>query len=147
MAIREIVDYTDEFIRKVSKPVKAFDENLHELLDDMKQTLIEYDGAGLSAVQVGVLKRAFVISMNGSYIEFVNPKIEKTSGKQVKKEGCLSVKGQWGYVERPARLTVSAFDRFGNPFTLTCTDWTAIVIMHEYDHLEGILFIDKVIQK
>ncbi len=144
MAIREIVRHTDSFIRKKSKPVKVFDEKLWELLDDMWETMEERAGAGLSAVQVGVLKRAFIININNMRIEFINPTILHTSGKQYKKEGCLSVTDlPFGYVERPKKVTISAYDRYGNMFNLTCEDWTAVCVCHENDHLDGILYIDK----
>lgn len=146
MATRDIVLWTDDFLRKKSRPVEKFDEKLHELLDDMKETLVLEKGAGLSAVQIGSLKRCFVISINGVYMEFVNPVIEKTSGKQMNKEGCLSVKLPFEYVQRPAKVTLSAFDRYGNPFTFICTEWTAIAVMHENDHLDGILYIDKIVK-
>ncbi len=144
MAIREIVPHTDNFIRKTSKPVKEFDEKLWQLLDDMHETLDAVVGSGLSAVQVGVLKRAFIININNMVMEFVNPEIIKTSGEQYKKEGCLSVKLPFDYVKRPFCVTVKAFDRYGNPFTFTCQDWTAVCICHENDHLNGILYIDKI---
>lgn len=143
MAIREIVPHTDNFIRKKSKPVKKFDETLWELLDDMKETLNANPGAGLSAVQVGVLKRVFIIDINNMQIEFVNPEIIKVKGEQYKKEGCLSVKLPFEFVRRPQEVTVTAFDRYGNKFTLTCEDWTAVCICHETDHLDGVLYIDK----
>ncbi len=144
MAIREIVPYTDKFIRKQSKPVSVFDDKLAELLDDMWETLLSVNGAGLSAVQVGVLKRVFILNINNMRIEFVNPTIIKKSGEQCKEEGCLSVAGQYNYVKRPQCVTVVAYDRFGNKFTLTCEDWTAVCVCHECDHLDGILFIDKI---
>lgn len=144
MAIREIVPHTDSFIRKASKPVKVFDEKLWELLDDMKETLEAKMGAGISAVQVGVLKRCFIININNMQIEFVNPTITKSSGVQYKKEGCLSVGLPFDFVKRPRTVTVQAFDRYGNKFTLTCEDWTAVCICHENDHLDGVLYIDKV---
>ncbi len=143
MAIREIVPHTDNFLRKKSKSVKKFDETLWELLDDMKETLNANPGAGLSAVQVGVLKRVFIIDINNMQIEFVNPEIIKTKGEQYKKEGCLSVKLPFEFVRRPFEVTVTAFDRYGNKFTLTCEDWTAVCICHETDHLDGVLYIDK----
>lgn len=147
MAMREIVPYTDKFIRKTSKSVKEFDETLWDLLDDMHETLEQENGSGLSAVQVGVLKRVFIIHINGMNIEFVNPVIIKQSGMQVNKEGCLSVRTMpHGYVKRPSSVTVLAFDRYGNKFTLTCEEWTAICICHESDHLEGILYIDKLVE-
>ena len=145
MAIREIVQHTDSFIRKHSKPVKVFDEKLWELIDDMWETLDNRVGAGLSAVQVGVLKRVFILNINNMRIEFVNPVITKKSGEQYKEEGCLSVSLPFGYVKRPQTVTVTAFDRYGNKFTLTCEDWTAVCVCHETDHLDGILYIDKLV--
>lgn len=144
MAIRDIVPYTDKFIRKTSKPVKIFDEKLWELLDDMQETLDSQMGAGLSAVQVGVLKRVFIININNMRIEFINPVITKKSGEQYKKEGCLSVSEPFNYVKRPQKVTVTAYDRFGNKFTLECEDWTAVCVCHENDHLDGVLYIDKI---
>ena len=144
MAVRQIVPHTDSFIRKHSKPVKVFDEKLWELLDDMWASLEEKQGAGLSAVQVGVLKRVFIININGMRVEFINPQIIKQSGEQYKKEGCLSVALPFNYVKRPYKVTVCAFDRYGNEFSLTCEDWTAVCICHENDHLDGILYIDKI---
>lgn len=144
MAIREIVKHTDDFIRRKSKPVKVFDEKLWELLDDMHETLDEQTGAGLSAVQIGVLKDVFITKINNMEIEFINPEITKTSGEQYKKEGCLSVALPFEYVKRPLTITVEAFDRYGNKFSLTCTDWMAVCVCHEYDHLQGNLYIDKI---
>lgn len=145
MAIREIVQHTDNFLRKQSKPVKFFDEKLWELLDDMWETLENRVGSGLSAVQVGILKRVFILNINNMKIEFINPQITSKSGEQYKKEGCLSVALPFGYVKRPKTVTVSAYDRFGNKFTLTCEDWTAVCVCHENDHLDGILYIDKLV--
>lgn len=143
MAYREIVPYTDSFIRKKSKPVKVFDEKLWDLLDDMWETLDVVPGSGLSAVQIGVLKRVFVININNMKIEFVNPEIISTKGEQYKREGCLSVALPHEFVKRPYTLTVVAYDRYGNKFSLTCEDWTAVCICHESDHLDGVLYIDK----
>ena len=143
MAIREIVPHTDSFIRKKSKPVKVFDEKLWELLDDMQETLDYTQGSGLSAVQVGVLKRVFISNINEMRIEFVNPEIIFQQGEQYKTEGCLSVNLPYACVKRPFTVTVTAFDRYGNKFTLTCEDWAAVCMCHEYDHLDGILYIDK----
>lgn len=143
MAIREIVQHTDPFIRKKSRDVKQIDDNIIQLLDDMKETVLSANGSGLAGVQVGVLKRIFVININGMYVEFINPEIVKQSGQQMQIEGCLSVKMPYGYVKRPLNVTVTALDRFGNKFTLSATDYTAIAICHEYDHLDGVLYIDK----
>ncbi len=145
MAIREIVQHTDNFLRKQSKPVKFFDEKLWELLDDMWETLDDRVGSGLSAVQVGILKRVFILNINNMKIEFINPVITSKSGEQYKKEGCLSVALPFGYVKRPKTVTVTAYDRFGNKFTLTCEDWTAVCVCHESDHLDGMLYIDKLV--
>ncbi len=144
MAIREIVPYSDSFLRKKSKPVNRFDENLWELLDDMHETLDAVNGSGLSAVQVGVLKRVFIININNVNMEFINPVITKQTGEQYKQEGCLSVKGRYDYVKRPFTVTVTAYDRHANKFTYTCEDWTAVCVCHEADHLDGVLFVDKI---
>ena len=101
MAIRNIVQVGDEVLRKKSAPVTAFDEKLHELLDDMKETLKAANGAGLAAVQVGILRRAFIVDVAEGYFEFINPVFVKTKGRQVGEEGCLSVRGKYGTVERP----------------------------------------------
>jgi len=143
MAIREIVPHSESFIRKKSKPVKAFDEKLWELLDDMHETLDDRMGAGLSAVQVGVLKRVFIIDINNMKMEFINPEIISSEGEQYKKEGCLSVALPFGYVKRPFTFPVWAYDRFGNLFTFTWEDWGDVCICHQTDHLDGVLYIDK----
>lgn len=143
MAIRDIVQHTDNFMRNKSKSVKVIDDKIIELLEDMKETCLKANGSGLAAVQVGVLKRIFVININGIYMEFINPVIIKTEGEQEEIEGCLSVKLPYAYVKRPQFVTVRALDRAGNEFSLTCTDYTAIAVCHEYDHLDGVLYIDK----
>jgi len=143
MAIRDIVQHTDSFIRSKSRNVKVIDDKIIDLLDDMKETCLKANGSGLAAVQVGVLKRIFVINVNGMYIEFINPIIINQEGEQEEIEGCLSVKEPYAFVKRPKIVTVKAADRCGNIFTLTCTDYTAIAVCHEYDHLDGVLYIDK----
>ena len=143
MALRNIVKDGDEVLRKVCRPVTEFNERLHVLLDDMKETVLAANGSGLAAVQVGVLKRIFVININGAYLEFINPEIIKQSGEQHQVEGCLSVKMPYGYVKRPMHVTVKALDRSGNEFTFSGTDYTAIALCHEYDHLDGIIYTDK----
>ncbi len=144
MAIRDIVLSTDDFLRKKSKPVKKFDEKLWGLLDDMHETLNHTKGSGLSAVQIGSLKRVFIIDINGANLEFINPEIVKKSGKQYKEEGCLSVKQAYACVERAEYVEIKAFDRYGYPFSFASHDWTAVCLQHEYDHLEGVLYIDKI---
>ena len=146
MAIRNVVQVGDEILRKKSKPVREFDEKLWELLDDMKETMLKNDGVGLAAVQVGVLRKAIVLDVNHMKLELINPVILDTHGEQIDKEGCLSCKGQWGYVKRPKEVTVQAQDRYGNEFIITGVDLLAKAFCHEIDHLDGILFIDKVIK-
>jgi len=146
MAIRNVVQMGDEILRKKSKPVKEFDEKLWELLDDMRETMAKNDGVGLAAVQVGVLRRVVVLDVNNMKLELVNPTIIDSFGEQIDKEGCLSCKGQWGYVKRPREVTVKAQDRYGNEYVITGVDLLAKAFCHELDHLEGILFVDKVIK-
>ena len=146
MAIRNVVQIGDEVLRKKSKPVKDFDEKLWELLDDMRETMEKNEGVGLAAVQVGVLRRAVILDVNNMKIELINPEIIETYGEQVDKEGCLSCKGQWGWVKRPQEVSVKAQDRYGNEFVLTGVDLLAKAICHELDHLEGVLFVDKIIK-
>ena len=147
MAIRNVVKIGEENLRKKSKPVKDFDEGLWELLDDMKETMFHCDGMGRAAPQVGVLRRVVVMEVNNAFYELVNPEIIKTKGKDVEEEGCLSVGKFRGRVERPMTVTVKAQDRFGYEFTLTGEKWLARCICHEVDHLDGVLFVDKSIDK
>ena len=144
MALRKIITEENPILRKVSKEVKVFDENLWELLDDMKETLIKAQGAGLASPQVAVLKRVFIVMVNNAYLEFINPKILSQSGSQNGNEGCLSIPKQFLKVKRPRKVTVEFFDRFGNKMTLTCEDFMARAVCHEYDHLDGILYVDRV---
>ena len=147
MAIRKVVKIGDELLRKKSKPVKDFDEKLWELLDDMKETMYEFDGMGLAAPQVAVLKRVVVMEVNNNFYELINPEIIACEGSDVEQEGCLSCGKQRDYVERPYKVTVKAQDRYGFEFTLTGEKWLARCICHEVDHLNGVLFVDKVIKK
>lgn len=143
MAIRKIIQIGDETLRKKSFEVTDFGEKTIQLLDDMKQTLKKAQGAGLAAVQVGVLRRIFIVDTEDGYFEFINPEIISAKGKQRGSEGCLSVAGKWGEVERPAEVTVTAFDRFGEKFTLNVKGFTARAVCHENDHLNGVLYVDK----
>ena len=144
MAIRKIVTEEDELLRKKSKPVVDFDSHLHELLDDMRDTMYKYEGAGLAAVQIGVLKRIFVIDTGNGLRECINPKLIKEEGvNKVKVEGCLSVPGKCGLVERPDKVWVEYYDRNGQKQTKKFTGFEAKCFCHENDHLDGILYIDK----
>ena len=143
MAVRNIIQIGDETLRKKSFPVTEFGAKTDCLLDDMWQTLKIAQGVGLAAPQVGVLRRLFIIDIDGIKYECINPTIVKQSGKQVGDEGCLSVRGKFGRVERPLRVTVKAFDRKGNPFTVNAEGFLARAFCHENDHLDGIVYVDK----
>lgn len=143
MALRNIIQVGDPTLRKKSFEVTVFDQKLSQLLDDMKETLIKADGAGLAAPQIGVLRRVFIVSAEEKYYECINPVIVSKSGSQIGAEGCLSVAGKQGTVERPMKVTVKAFDRYGKPFTVKAQGFLARAFCHEYDHLDGILYIDK----
>ena len=150
MAIRKIlkVPEENEFLRKKSKPVECFDSSLHELLDDMADTLYKAKGAGISAVQIGVLRRAFIIDVGKRKIEIVNPEIIRVSGEnKIVNEGCLSVPYDTVNVDeckvrRPNIVVANCFDRNGNPFKIKLTGYEAKAFCHEFDHLNGILFTD-----
>lgn len=143
MAIRNIRKWNDPILRKKSRDVTVFDAKLHQLLDDMYETMGQANGAGLAAVQVGILRRAVVIDVGEGRIELINPVITQRSEETVNSsEGCLSFPGQWGLVERPQTVTVEAQDRDGNPITVTGEDLLARAICHEVDHTVGIVFTD-----
>lgn len=142
MALRTIVLSDDELLKKRSKMVTAFNEKLWQLLDDMAETLEEANGVGLAAPQVGILRRAVIIDIGEGLIELINPEIVSAKGKQREVEGCLSCPGKWGFVERPEKVKVKAFDRFGKPFKVEGTELLAIAMSHEIDHLNGVLFVD-----
>lgn len=145
MAIRNIIQVGDSVLRKKCFEVEAFDEKLHKILDDMKDTLVKAEGMGLACPQIGLLKRAFIIIYKDRLYEFINPVIVSASGKQKDDEACLSVKGKCGEVERPQKVTVTAFDRNGKSFTLKASGLFARCVCHENDHLDGILYIDKAV--
>ena len=146
MAIRKIVTKEDPVLHVVCKPVEKFDEKLHELLDDMQETLIKAQGVGLAAPQVGIRRRIAVIDLqeDGGMIELINPVILKKSGKQRDVEGCLSCPDQWGYVTRPNYCTVRAQDRNGAFFERQFEGLGARCACHEMDHLDGKLFLELV---
>ena len=150
MALRNILTEEDPSLYKKCRPVTAFNERLHQLLDDMKDTLADADGLGLAAPQVGVLRRAvLVIETNVPegeepyIIELINPEIIETEGEQHEAEGCLSVPGEFGIVKRPQKVKLRAQDRFGNSFEVSGEGLTARCFCHELDHLEGIVFKSK----
>ncbi|MEE1002655.1 MAG: peptide deformylase [Acutalibacteraceae bacterium] len=142
--LREIIKEGDEVLRKKCHKVEKFDEKLHALLDDMYETMQEANGVGLAAPQVGILRRIAVVDVGDGKIELVNPEIIKESGEQTGDEGCLSFPGKWGEVTRPMKVTVKAQDRYGNEFKIKGTELLARAFCHEIDHLDGVVFIDKV---
>jgi len=143
MSKLNIIQVGDEILRKKSVPVKEFGAKLNNLLNDMHETLTAATGAGLAGSQVGVLERLFIVEVDEGYFEFINPQILGSSGSQYGIEGCLSVKGKWGDVKRPKKVTVKAQDRYGKWFKIVAKDFFARAVCHEYDHLDGILYIDK----
>ncbi len=147
MAIRNIVKEGDPVLRKVSRSVLAFDEKLADLLDDMAETMHKADGVGLAGPQVGMLKRVCVVDVGDGVIELVNPVIIEAEGNDEASEGCLSSPGDFGIVARPTKVTVRAQDRNGRSFTVTGEGLKARAFCHEIDHLNGILFKDKMIRR
>ena len=146
MALREILNFGDEALRKKCRPVTNFDERLGALLDDLTETLLASDGVGLAAPQVGILRRVAVVNIRDDRgtIELVNPEIIEETGNQTGNEGCLSAPGEFCSVDRPYEVMVKAFDRCGNEFTVKGRELLARALCHEIDHLDGILFIDRV---
>ena len=146
MALRNIRVDEDPVLRKKSKKVDRFNGRLHSLLDDMAETMYAAPGVGLAAPQVGMLKRVVVFDIDEHLYEMINPVITKTEGEQIEIEGCLSVPGKYGRVQRPEKITVEYQDRNGESRTLDAEGLKAVVICHETDHLDGRLFTDLVIE-
>ncbi len=143
MALRNIVLEGDEILRKRSKEVTEINDRIRMILDDMVETMKQNDGSGIAAPQVGILKRMFVAEVDGEVIELINPEILETEGSNEEDEGCLSVPGMVGTVERPAYIKMKGLNRFGSEVIYEGTGFMPIVLSHEYDHLDGILYIDK----
>ena len=145
MSVRKILQRGDPVLSKTAHPVTNFDEKLHTLLDEMKETLDRADGVGLAAPQLGLLRRVVLVldtNNENKPIELVNPRVVAFSGAEEGTEGCLSVPGLFGYVTRPTEVTVEAQDRYGTPFTITRTGLTARCFCHEIEHLDGHLFVE-----
>ena len=146
MALRKIVTQGEPCLNKVCRPVTEFNSRLHALLDDMKDTLADVNGAGLAAPQVGVLRRICIVmdEYSGEYLELVNPEIIAQSGEQTGLEGCLSVPGKWGIVTRPNVVRVRAQDRDGNWFEAEGEGMNARCFCHEIEHLDGHLYVEHI---
>lgn len=144
MGIRQLTHWNDGQFRKVSRPVEKYDHRLWTLLDDMFDTLEHVGGYGCAAVHIGILRRVVVVKDHSGVIEFVNPVITETSSKtQRVPEGSIAPGAPRGYVKRPKKVTVSAFDRNGKPVTVTAEGFLAATFCHEIDHLDGVLYTDK----
>ena len=142
MGLRKILTDKDPALHKVCKPVTAFDEKLHKLLDDMQETLVDSGGVGLAAPQVGILRRVVLVDTGEEIIELINPEMLETSGEQEGAEGCLSVPGKYGLVKRPMFAKVRAQDRYGDWFEAEGEELIARCFCHENDHLDGIVYTE-----
>lgn len=146
MAIRNIRIYGDEILRKKCRTVDNINKRITVLLDDMLETMYKADGVGLAGPQVGVLKRIVVIDVGNGPIFLINPEIIETEGSQIGSEGCLSIPGRDGMVKRPARVKVKALNKKGEEIIIEGKELLAVALCHEIDHLDGILFTDKIIE-
>ena len=142
MGLRKILTVQEPCLHKVCRPVEKFDGKLHKLLDDMKETLLDANGVGLAAPQVGILRRVVVIDLGDEMLELVNPELLETSGEQEGAEGCLSVPGKYGLVKRPNFAKVRAQDRNGEWFEAEGEELIARCFCHELDHLDGIVYTE-----
>ena len=142
MGLRKILTDKDPALHKTCKSVVNFDERLHKLLDDMRETLIESGGVGLAAPQVGILRRVVLVDNGKEILELVNPTLVETDGEQEGPEGCLSIPGLYGLVKRPYWAKVRAQDRHGNWFEAEGEELTARCFCHELDHLDGIVYTE-----
>lgn len=140
MALRRIFTDQEPALHKVCKPVTNFDQKLFNLLDDMKDTLLDANGVGLAAPQVGILRRVVLVDTGDEVLELINPELIETSGEQVGVEGCLSVPGRYGIVKRPMIAKVKAQDRNGEWFEAEGEELIARCFCHELDHLDGIVY-------
>ncbi len=144
MAIRKIRTEEDPILRKKSREVEKFDDRLFELLDDMAETMYAADGVGLAAVQVGVLRRVVIVDIGEGLMELINPEIIEIDGVQCDVEGCLSLPGKQAYTMRPMTVKVKAQNRDGNWCIYKGSELKAKAFCHEIDHLDGILYVDKI---
>ena len=147
MALRKILTFEDRALHMVCRPVTKFDEKLHILLDDMAETLIDANGAGLAAPQVGILRRVFIMDTGDSIVELINPEILETKGEQDGMEGCLSLPGDYWMVKRPNYVRAKAQDRNGNWFEIEGEELMARCLCHETDHLNGHVYTEVAYRK
>lgn len=143
MAVLKLRYLGDPVLRAKAKPVARVTKRIAKLLKDMEETMYAADGVGLAAPQVGVSQRLIVVDVGDGPIHLVNPVLEEGEGAEVDREGCLSIPGVFGYVERYARVVVSGLDGNGKPIRVEGSGLLARALQHEIDHLDGVLFIDK----
>ena len=145
MALRKILTEGDETLRKKSRPITEVNDRIRGILDDMLETMNDANGVGLAAPQVGILRRMFIVQVepDGQVYELINPEIVETEGEQYGEEGCLSVPGYVGNVARPNYVRIKGLDRNGNSVEYEGTELLARAFLHEYDHLDGILYTSK----
>ncbi|MDR3186614.1 MAG: peptide deformylase [Christensenellaceae bacterium] len=143
MALRNIIKHGDPALRKNSRKVTSFNERLSMLLDDMKETMDHFDGVGLAAPQISILRCVAIVEFEGEFIEMINPEIIESSGDALALEGCLSILAKHCLVSRPETIKYTYQTRNGEQITNTASGWLARIICHEIDHLSGILMIDK----
>lgn len=146
MAIRIIRQDDDPILRKISKNVDKIDKRIEVLLEDMVETMYHADGIGLAAPQIGILKRVIVIDIGEGIVELINPEIIEARGEQCDIEGCLSLPGQSGDVIRPQKVKVKGLNRKGQEIIIEGSGLMARALCHEIDHLNGILFTDKIVE-
>ena len=149
MAVRRILQYPNEVLKKTSEPIGAFDGETAALINDLVETMEASPGVGLAACQVGVLKRVVVVdvtpkSRGHGLLILVNPEITEKTGRKIVREGCLSVPEYTANIGRAETVTVKALDREGKEFEFTSEGFEAIAVQHELDHLDGVLFIDRI---
>ena len=142
MGLRKILTVEESALHKTCRPVENFDKKLHQLLKDMRDTLVDSGGVGLAAPQVGILRRVVLVDNGEQILELINPTLVETDGEQVGPEGCLSVPGKYGLVKRPYYAKVRAQDRNGNWFEAEGEELTARCFCHELDHLDGIIYTE-----
>jgi len=145
MAILNIVKEGDPILRKVCRPVTEITPRIRQLAEDMAETLIDANGAGLAAPQVGILRRMVLVDTGKEILTMINPEIIHTEGEQEEMEGCLSVPDVWGITHRPMKVTVKALNLAGEEYTVTGEGLTARAFCHELDHLNGKLFVDEAV--
>lgn len=146
MAIRNIRKYGDELLRKKSRKVDKIDKRMLTLIEDMKETMYNANGVGLAAPQVGILKRIVIVDIGEGPIVFINPEILETKGSYIDSEGCLSIPDRDGMVERPEYVKAKALNENGEEIIVEGRELMARAMCHEFDHLDGILYIDKLVE-